>query len=100
MRRIATRAAITVGMILTLSSTFTVGGSVSASAAANEPCASYSYACTPGYSASNANGWPWARYGGSYALTPNGYHNCTLYAAWRLQQSGLNDPGPELGERS
>ena len=36
-----------------------------------------------GYSGGNASGtWAWSYYGGSYAATANGYHNCTLYAAW------------------
>jgi surface antigen len=57
-------------------------------------CLSYGYACTPGYDGSNARGtWPWAHYGGQYAINANGYHNCTLYAAWRLERNGLADPG-------
>ncbi len=57
-------------------------------------CKSYAYECTPGYTGANAaGGWAWTRYGGSYATTPTGYHNCTLYAAWRLQKNGLADPG-------
>jgi len=57
-------------------------------------CKSYAYVCTPGYTGDNAaGGWAWTRYGGSYATTPTGTHNCTLYAAWRLQKNGLSDPG-------
>jgi len=57
-------------------------------------CFSYGYACTPGYDATNAaGGWAWKYYGGAYAETPTGYHNCTLYAAWRLEQNGLGNPG-------
>ncbi len=57
-------------------------------------CLSYGYNCTPGYDAVNTEGtWAWAHYGGQWAATPNGYHNCTLYAAWRLEQNGLGDPG-------
>jgi surface antigen len=68
-----------------------------ASASAND-CFSYGYACTPGYTGGNAAGtWAWSYYGGSYAQTPNGYHNCTLYAAWRLQQAGLRSPGRSWG---
>jgi surface antigen len=68
-----------------------------ASASATD-CLSYGYACTPGYTGGNAAGtWAWTYYGGSYAQTPNGYHNCTLYAAWRLQQAGLGNPGRSWG---
>jgi len=58
-------------------------------------CFSYGYACTPGYHATNTKGtWAWSHYGGRWAVTANGYHNCTLYAAWRLERSGLSsDPG-------
>ena len=58
-------------------------------------CLSYGYVCTPGYNATNTQGtWAWSHYGGSYAVNANGYHNCTLYAAWRLIQNGLSgDPG-------
>jgi hypothetical protein len=42
-------------------------------------CLRYGYACTPGYTGANAAGsWAWTYYGGSYASTPNGCHNCTL----------------------
>ncbi len=62
--------------------------------ASKTDCLSYAYDCTPGYNGANASGtWAWSHYGGSWAQTPNGYHNCTLYAAWRLQQSGMGDPG-------
>ena len=62
--------------------------------ASQTDCLSYGYACTSGYDATNAQGtWAWAHYGGSYALNANGYHNCTLYAAWRLEQNGMSDPG-------
>lgn len=68
-----------------------------ARAAAND-CFSYAYACSPGYTGSNAAGtWAWTYYGGSWASTPNGYHNCTLYAAWRLQQNGMPSPGRSWG---
>lgn len=70
-----------------------LGGTSVASASQTE-CFSYEYACTPGYDATNtAGGWAWKYYGGSYALNANGYHNCTLYAAWRLEQNGLGNPG-------
>jgi surface antigen len=62
--------------------------------ASQTDCLSYAYACTPGYTATNTAGsWAWSHYGGSYAKTANGYHNCTLYAAWRLGQNGMADPG-------
>ena len=54
-------------------------------------CTSFAYACTPNYNGSNASSsWAWAYYGGSNAWTPNGYHNCTLYAAYRLRNPGRN----------
>lgn len=63
--------------------------------ASSTDCLSYGYACTPGYTGANTSGtWAWNHYGGNSASTPDGSHNCTLYAAWRLQQSGLTqDPG-------
>lgn len=66
---------------------------------ASEPgCSSTGYICTPGYTGANASGtWAWKYYGGSEAATPTGYHNCTLYAAWRLAQNGLPDPGRSWG---
>jgi surface antigen len=66
--------------------------------ASQTDCLSYSYACTPGYTGANASGtWAWDYYGGKWAKTANGYHNCTLYAAWRLQQNGLRNPGRSWG---
>ena len=62
--------------------------------ASQTDCLSYGYACTPGYTGANAAGtWAWSHYGAGYAQTANGYHNCTLYAAWRLEQNGMGDPG-------
>ena len=67
-------------------------------AASATDCKSYGYACTPGYDATNTEGtWAWKYYGGSWALNANGYHNCTLYAAWRLEQNGMADPGRSWG---
>jgi surface antigen len=61
-------------------------------------CKSSAYTCTPGYSGANAQGtWAWAYYGGAIAATPTGTHNCTLYAAWRLAQSGMANPGKSWG---
>jgi surface antigen len=67
----------------------------SVASASQVDCFSYGYACTPGYTGANANtsgSWAWKYYGGSWAQTANGEHNCTLYVAWRLQQNGMNDP--------
>jgi surface antigen len=62
--------------------------------ASQTDCLSYAYTCTPGYNAINTEGsWAWAHYGGQYAVNANGYHNCTLYAAWQLEQNGMADPG-------
>jgi CHAP domain len=72
----------------------TVVASPGLARASQTDCLSYGYACTPGYTGANAAGtWAWSHYGASYAQTANGYHNCTLYAAWRLEQNGMGDPG-------
>jgi surface antigen len=64
-------------------------------------CTSKGYDCTPGYTGANASGtWAWKYYGGSFAQTVNGYHNCTLYAAWKLEQAGMPDPGRSFGNAS
>jgi surface antigen len=71
-----------------------VGLGQSNAVAKQTDCLDYGYGCTPGYNGANAAGtWAWTHYGGRFAQTPNGYHNCTLYAAWRLEQNGMQDPG-------
>ena len=74
--------------------------SQSAQASASD-CLSYGYDCTPGYNGSNASAtstrWAWSYYGGDIAQVANGYHNCTLYVAWRLAQSGMDNPGHSWG---
>jgi surface antigen len=58
-------------------------------------CASISpgYACTiGGYAAwlTHPAGWAWSDYGGSYpSHNAYGPHNCTLYVAYLLQESGI-----------
>lgn len=53
-----------------------------------------SYGCTTGGYAGQSTGWSGARYGAGYASSNSyGYHNCTLYAAYRLATNGLADPG-------
>ena len=70
----------------------------SAAQASSTDCKSYAYACTPGYTGANAaSSWSWRYYGASIASTATGYHNCTLYAAWRLAQNGMADPGRSWG---
>jgi hypothetical protein len=55
-------------------------------------CADYSCA-TGGYSSTDY-GWPDARYGPRGIGDPLAAHNCTRYAAFKLQQNGLTvDPG-------
>jgi len=91
-RRLIASAALAISVI----SPVVLGSSVAS--ASQTDCLSYAYACTPGYTGGNAAGtWAWKYYGGSWAKTPNGYHNCTLYVAWRLQQSGMGDPGRSWG---
>ena len=85
-----TRIAITLAFVAIV----IPAGRISVASASQTECFSYAYACTPGYDATNAaGGWAWKYYGGSYAATPTGEHNCTLYAAWRLEQNGLGNPG-------
>jgi surface antigen len=92
-RALTGRLALVVSLVAGLVAVATFRGAGSAGASQTD-CLSYAYACTPGYTGANAAGtWAWSHYGGSYAVTPNGYHNCTLYAAWRLQQNGMGDPG-------
>jgi surface antigen len=56
-----------------------------------------SYSCTDGGYASwlsSPSGWAWSNYGGSWpSYDSYGPHNCTLYAAYRLQSSGVGSPG-------
>lgn len=58
---------------------------------------SASYDCTKeAYAtwATNPSGWAWTDYGNGVASENSfGPHNCTLYVAYRLQQSGLAYPG-------
>src|SRR5439155_11478762 len=52
------------------------------------------YGCATGGYAGQSTGWPGAKYGAGYASSNSyGYHNCTLYAAYRLAANGLADPG-------
>ncbi|MFZ2037562.1 MAG: CHAP domain-containing protein, partial [Dehalococcoidales bacterium] len=59
-------------------------------------CKSSAYQCTiDGYGPSiSHSSWAWQHYGGIPGISPSAPHNCTLYAAWMLEQFGLtNDPG-------
>jgi surface antigen len=70
----------------------------SSATAAEQDCKSSAYACTPDYTGSNASStWAWTYYGHKWATTPTGYHNCTLYVAWRLARNGMKDPGRSWG---
>jgi surface antigen len=52
------------------------------------------YACTTGGYGGLSAGWPGALYGAGYAnRNQYGYHNCTLYAAYRLSVNGMVNPG-------
>ncbi|MDT3438820.1 MULTISPECIES: CHAP domain-containing protein [unclassified Pseudofrankia] len=52
------------------------------------------YSCTAGGYAGKSTGWPGERYGaGAASSNAYGYHNCTLYVAYRLAQNGFPDPG-------
>jgi surface antigen len=77
--------------------------------ASNWPCfATPSYSCATGGYDPTVNGrgtpgnragdWAWREYGpGKASSNSYGYHNCTLYAAWKLEQAGVTDPG-NLGD--
>ena len=92
--KLAMRLCMLVPLVFALATMALTTGRVSVASASQTECKSYGYACTPGYDATNTEGtWAWTHYGGSYALNANGYHNCTLYAAWRLEQNGMADPG-------
>ena len=60
-------------------------------------CISEGYKCAGAgyrYATVRASGWPWVRYGGAQASYSSfGPHNCTLYAAFRLERNGLKFPG-------
>lgn len=60
-------------------------------------CISTGYKCAGAgyrYATVRRSGWPWARYGGAQAsYSSAGPHNCTLYAAYRLEKNGLEFPG-------
>ena len=52
------------------------------------------YACTTGGYAGQSTGWWGAKYGAGYASSnAYGYHNCVLYAAYKIAQNGVGDPG-------
>ena len=67
-------------------------------------CSSLAYACVQGgyeaTAATTGDGWAWKYYGqgATDITTPSGPHNCTLYAAWRLEQAGMPDPGHAWGD--
>lgn len=80
--------------------------------ASNWPCpAMASYSCAkggydPGPPADPTNPgpnsvppWPWREYGSYASKNQYGYHNCTLYAAFRLAENRVPDPG-NLGNAS
>jgi surface antigen len=59
--------------------------------------AAQNYSCTAGgYNggAAAGSGWPWSLYGGQWAsYVGNDPHNCTLYAAFRVHENGVGNPG-------
>ncbi len=53
-----------------------------------------SYSCDTGGYAGQSTSWWGAYYGAGYASSnAYGYHNCTLYAAYRIAQNGVGNPG-------
>lgn len=56
------------------------------------------YSCDTGGYAGQSTGW-WGKYYGAGWASSNsyGYHNCTLYAAYRIARNGVGDPGKTLG---
>lgn len=68
------------------------GGGVSGVTVLCGPSAGYD--CTTGGYAGQTEGWSGRRYGAAVSSrNDHGYHNCTLYVAWRLERAGLGDPG-------
>jgi surface antigen len=63
-------------------------------AGVTRPCGpAPNYRCTGGGYAGKSEGWPGAYYGAGYASRNSyGYHNCTLYAAFRLWKNGVGKP--------
>jgi surface antigen len=52
------------------------------------------YRCTTGGYRAQSTGWWGTKYGAGWAaINSYGYHNCTLYAAYRVAQNGVEDPG-------
>jgi surface antigen len=52
------------------------------------------YSCTTGGYSGQSVGWWGQKYGAGYASSnAYGYHNCTLYAAYKIAQNGVGDPG-------
>jgi hypothetical protein len=52
------------------------------------------YSCTGGGYSGQSIRWPGAKYGaGQASANAYGYHNCTLYTAYRLDVNGVGDPG-------
>ena len=100
-KKLAMRLCMLVPLAFVLATIAFTVGRISVASASQTECFSYEYACTPGYDATNtAGGWAWKYYGGSEAVNGNGYHNCTLYAAWRLEENGLANPGSSWGNAS
>ena len=65
-----------------------------AEAASQQLCRSAAYECTSGGYAGQSVGWAGRWFGaGSASSNQYGYHNCVLYAAYRLMMNGLPDPG-------
>jgi surface antigen len=56
------------------------------------------YSCDTGGYAGKSTGWWGDYYGDGWASSNSyGYHNCTLYAAYRIAQNGVGDPGKSWG---
>ena len=57
-------------------------------------CADPGYSCTTAGYAGQNTGWWGAKYGAGWASSNAfGLHNCTLYAAYRIAQNGVGNPG-------
>ena len=57
-------------------------------------CTDPGYSCTTAGYAGQNTGWWGAKYGAGWASSNAfGLHNCTLYAAYRIAQNGVGNPG-------
>jgi len=95
MHRDIGRFASSTVLFLSLIAASTVGLATPAGALSSGAvlCDSPDYSCATGgynYATAQSSGWPWSSYGGPWpSYNSYGPHNCTLYAAYKLEQNGV-----------